>query len=250
MSLISFQIFAIISIFLIALLSGLLPISIMQKHQKALAFGDAWASGIFLGAALFHMLPESEKFFSHADYPYASLFCITGFLLLLIIERSVLQITDPDFKKNFHITGILLLIILSIHSLIEGAAIGINVNFAEVVTIFIAVIAHKGSASFALASNLRRGGISKNIVVIMIVLFSLMSPIGIIFSSLALKFSSQYSDVMTAIFNAFAAGSFLYIGLRHILEENFAEYKHQNPLKEFFAILAGVILMGVIAIWT
>jgi len=86
---------------------------------------------------------------------------------------------------------------------------------------------------------------------LMIFIFSLMTPVGIILSNIILAFSKQHSAlIMEGIFNAFAAGSFLYIGMRHMLEEHFAEYKHANPLKEFIAIISDIFLMAVIAIWT
>ena len=255
MSVISFEIFAIIILFLMAFIAGLLPSSIMKRHQNALALGDAWAGGIFLGAALFHMLPDANKILSSAfpgsDYPFASLFCILGFLLLLMTERTVIQLTDSNHKNNSYITGILLLIILSIHSIIEGTAIGINVTLAAIIPITIAVLAHKGSASFALAMNLHRSQLQTKTITFMIFIFSLMTPLGIILSNIILIFSKQHSSlIMEGIFNAFAAGSFLYIGMRHMLEEHFAEYKHTNPLKEFIAIISGIFLMAVIAIWT
>src|SRR5688572_28562768 len=62
----------------------------LQASFEANQLGEALASGIFLGAAFFHMLPESISIFSHhtsIHYPIAEAICISGFLLLLLLER-------------------------------------------------------------------------------------------------------------------------------------------------------------------
>ena len=60
------------------------------EHRPSLEAADAFASGIFLGAALFHMLPDAIHEFSSLNdtsYPLAELFCALGFLILLFLER-------------------------------------------------------------------------------------------------------------------------------------------------------------------
>lgn len=253
MSLITFQIIAAVVIFLMAILAGLLPSQVLSRHEKGLAIGDAWASGVFLGAALLHMLPDAANGFRTLapNYPYAYLICLSGFIFLTVLERTALKLTPLGKKNRPYVTGILLLIILSIHSFIEGGAIGINTAISSAMTIFIAVLAHKGSASFALAMNLHRTSLKTKHVITMIILFSLMTPLGILISAIIVDQSQGMSEqLLESSFNAFAAGTFLYIGVRHITEKQFAEYTHVDSVTEYIAIIAGIIVMAIVAIYT
>lgn len=253
MSLVAFQILSATIIFLVALIAGLLPSQVLMRHEKGLAIGDAWASGVFLGAAFLHMLPDAAEGFLKANihYPFIYAICLAGFLFLGILERVALNLTPFVKKDRSHITGILLLIILSIHSIIEGGAIGINVTISIAMTIFIAVLAHKGAASFALAMNLHRSPIKHKTVIAMIVFFSLMTPLGIFLAALVVDYTQAPAELLLeAIFNAFAAGTFLYIGVRHLMEKQFAEYTHIDGATEYLAIIAGILVMAIVAIYT
>jgi solute carrier family 39 (zinc transporter), member 1/2/3 len=155
--LIYYKIAAAIFIFLVTVIAVFYPFKI-RKHphlHHLLDFADAFASGVFLGAALFHMLPEAtgqlQLLFPELHYPLAGLLCVSGFLLLLFLERL-----SVSKSKNYSTIPYVLGVIIIIHSLIEGAVLGINTEFSALSIIFMAVIAHKGSESFALSVTLSR----------------------------------------------------------------------------------------------
>ncbi|MEI8055714.1 MAG: ZIP family metal transporter [bacterium] len=112
-----FKTIAATSIFLLTLTAGLLPLKVAKNKNHLLYLGDAFASGIFLSTALLHLLPDADKGFhqvlTNNTYPIAPLICSATFISLLIMERTVLTYGAP-----------FLLILLSIHSLVEGTAIG------------------------------------------------------------------------------------------------------------------------------
>ena len=54
------KIIAAIITFFIALGFGLLPLHFSERHKHLLSIGDAFAGGVFLSAALLHMLPNAE----------------------------------------------------------------------------------------------------------------------------------------------------------------------------------------------
>lgn len=251
MSLLLFKIVAIILIFSLTLSTGFLPIRLAKKYSHILHYGDVFASGVFLSAALIHLLPDASISFNtvcnNCHYPLAELFCIATFLILLLIEKGMKSycLHHNTFFHN-HATPYLLILMLSIHSFIEGAAIGINADFAGAFLIFFAVIAHKGSESFALSSNLHRYSLPTKKIAKIMLLFSFITPLGILSASLSSQLiNSTSGTLITAILNAVAAGTFLYIGATHIVEER----KENNYFAEAAALIAGVALMSIVAIW-
>jgi zinc transporter 1/2/3 len=143
----------------------------------------------------------------------------------------------------------LLAIVLSIHSFIAGVALGIESTILGSIILFIAIIAHKGSAAFSLAINMMRGGILKSTHVRGILLFSCMTPIGILLGSgLASAFESNTSDLIEGVFDSLAAGTFIYVSVLDIIEEEFSI--PGNEALKFVSIMVGLSLMALLAVWT
>lgn len=252
MTLSFYKIAAGILIFLVTLLAIIYPIKSrsLPKHHRPLELADAFASGIFLGTALFHMLPDAVKAFAAlpatAPYPIAEFICAAGFLILLFMERLSHFYTAA--KDNENTFSYVLALILIVHSLIEGAVLGVNPTFADTVVIFIAIIAHKGSESFALAVVLNRSELSLRQITYLIILFSLMTPIGITLGMFLTHSFQTYALISTASFNAFAAGTFLYMSTLHHINHHQRQHETESLL-EFGALLGGLMVMGLLAGW-
>ncbi|MES2218221.1 MAG: ZIP family metal transporter [Pseudomonadota bacterium] len=250
MSLITYKIVAAVIILLAGLIGVVYPLKVraFPTHNPMLEMGDALASGIFLGAALFHMLPDAIKTFNDAlpsvNYPLAEFFCAGGFLLLLFFERI-----SGDHHEHHHAAipyGVALILI--IHSLIEGMVLGIYTTFASAVVIFVAIVAHKSSESFALAIILNRSSLSLRHVFILVSVFLLMTPLGIFFgTALTTHLHSEMAQLVTAAFSAFAAGTFLYMSTLHHINHHQREH-HGEGLMEFFSLVLGLVVMGLVAV--
>ena len=250
LTLLSFKIIAAIAIFSAAFFAGILPALFHEKPSRGRFLAEALASGIFIGAALFHMLPDAQHGFKLLDvnYPFAILLCVLGFILLTIIER-----TSKTLNKKMHsakITGILLTIILSIHSIIEGAALGINMTISGAFVIFVAIIIHKSLASFALVISLHRANFALRRTMTMLIIFSIMTPLGIFMASMIGSLLAHDSGILAeAILNAITAGSFLYIGTLDTLGKQLKPQRLLERLREFSAFMVGLVLMGAVAAW-
>src|SRR5262249_8424204 len=143
--------------------------------------------------------------------------------------------------------SILAVIILSLHSLFEGTAIGLSNHFLTASMIFIAVIAHKSAAGFALAIQLKRSNLNQTNKIAGFGLFTLMTTLGI-FMGYSILLISNSINILIPTFNALAAGTFLYIGTLHGLERA-TLIKHCCNLKEFLVMLYGFALMACVALW-
>jgi|GEM_PF-914705 len=265
MTLTLFKITAAILIFFLTLLAGIIPLHFVTRNEKAFHLSDSFASGIFLSAAMLHFLPYAEttftKIYGTDSYPVAQLYCVISFIGLMFMERGIamyskhhadrknknLSADDSNYiaHKNL-VTPILMLAVLSIHSLIEGAAIGISTNFAEAILIFIAIVVHKGTESLALVSNLYRYALKFKNINRLATIFSLMTPLGILLATLVNNtIDTATGKNLAGIFNAVAAGTFLYLGSVHIMECR----KSFEDFGEIISLILGIALMSVISIW-
>lgn len=253
MTLIIYKSIAALVIFLTSITIVIYPIKKRgtPKHGESAELGEALASGIFLGAAFFHMLPDALKGFGslypqHA-FPFAETICIAGFLLLLFLER--LSLTFSSIKSKQTLPYILLLILI-VHAITEGAALGIGETLSETVMLFIAIAAHKTSETFALCTTLLRHELPFKRVIGTIIFFACMTPIGIALgASVDQLVVGREGELIAASFNAFAAGTFLYISTLHHV--HFHQHgKDSRGMLEFASLVVGVVTMGIISFWT
>jgi zinc transporter 1/2/3 len=143
----------------------------------------------------------------------------------------------------------LLPLVLSVHAFIEGTALGINTTLVNVLAIFIAIIAHKGSESFALATNLGRSHLAMRRAMPLFLIWAMMSPLGVLVgSAMASNLQSHTGQVTAAVFNAFAAGTFLYIATLH-KTTHMCSSKNSNHFLEFGLMLVGLGIMALVEIW-
>jgi zinc transporter 1/2/3 len=249
-SLTAAKVLAAVLIFALALIAGLLPIRLANTRQHLISIADAFAGGVFLSASFLHMLPDALEGFHVAlpnmAYPIALLVVMLTFFMLFVLEHSNLFIQREHSVEHRATTPYLLALLLGVHSILEGAAIGINTHLADAAVIFFAVLAHKGSESFALAIKLYRYAVNTKQVVKVIILFACMTPLGIFIAMYACSILQNNAALLAAaIFNALAAGTFLYIGAVHIIGEPDNIFCRCGMI----SLLSGMALMAVVAIW-
>jgi zinc transporter ZupT len=252
-NLVIYKVAAALLIFIASLATVIYPLKKKTKltHMESFQIGEALASGIFLGAAFFHMLPDSIKMFTHLygtlTFPIPEVICVLGFLFLLLLER--VSLVSTNFQSH-HPVPYILFIILTIHAVIEGAALGIGTTLSESIMLFIAIVAHKGSESFGLCVAMLRHQLPFKRIVIILIFFALMTPLGIGLGTVVnLLTFERNGELAAAVFNAFAAGTFLYIStLHHIHFHKHA--KDAQGLVEFGSLVLGSVIMGVIALWS
>jgi solute carrier family 39 (zinc transporter), member 1/2/3 len=259
MNIILFKITAFLAVLFTGLGGGLLALRVgsMRNSQKIFSLGNAFAGGIFLGAGLLHMFPDARDSFKTIlgsyDFPWVSLICACGFLLILFIEKvatrghdDLVQVGEATSHGRF--TPYILAVVLSIHSLIAGIALGTEDIIAKAFIILLAIVAHKGSAVFALSVNLTKEGVNGKQLGKIITLFSFMTPAGIILGVLLTAFLKGKAEVMVeGVFDALAAGTFLYVAFIDIIEEEFSVAIDRG--KKFILLTFGLGVMAVLAVF-
>lgn len=210
---------------------------------ELLTIGNCIAGGIFIGAGLIHTLADSASLYGQLmpglDFPIWAATAGLSIVFLLWIDHRLGHASRGDQSSSFA-----LLIILSLHSLIAGIALGLEAHTTQALAILIAILAHKGSAAFAL--GLQTG--DKNYWRQMIG-FALMTPIGVLFgATLVDSLTGDSGLYFEAVFDSVAAGTFLYVALCEILPSELKQAKNSTTLTA--SAVAGLLLMALLAIYT
>lgn len=207
-----------------------------------LSVGNCFAGGIFIGAGLIHTLADSAGLFTELypdmDFPIWAALAGLAIVLLMWIDKSASR------GSNGRVGGATLFLVLSIHSLLAGMALGVEAHPAQAIAILIAIVAHKGSAAFALGLRSTEAHYWRRMTA-----FALMTPIGVVIGTgITLLLQSQSEQRFEAVFDAIAAGTFLYVALSEILPGELEDNEHVH--RAMISTVAGLLLMAVLALYT
>ncbi|CAM2969396.1 TPA: ZIP family metal transporter [Legionella pneumophila] len=239
-----------VSIFIVILIAGWYPFKKRLKDDKHIDFpiGETLATGVFLGAALLHMLPESNTLFKEMGYNYPFAFIITGvvFLIFLWFEHLGKELYHHHNAEH-PAFAILAWAMLSVHSLMLGAALGFTQYNSMIIMLFLAIITHKWAESLAIAIQLNKSSMSTRKSMVFFFFFSLMTPLGIYFGWY-FGYGVETNSLFDPILIAASAGTFLYLGTLHGLERCVMVERCCN-LSDFSFVIIGFLLMASVAIY-
>lgn len=253
MDLFWFKLLSVVIILIAGFIGGIAPLrlKLSTPRERHLHWGSAFSGGVFFGVGLLHMIPDAIENFNYfaPDLQFPLVLFITGlaFIFILLLEKVVAGGHEGISRLlgSRPLYPFMLALVLSIHSLIAGSVLGLEDTLVESFAIFVAIFAHKSAAAFALGISLQRADLTTKRFIYIILFFSLMTPIGII---LGTYFSGSIDAILESIFDALAAGTFLYVAIVEIMEEVFE--KPKDLWIKFFFIVLGFGLMAVLAMWT
>lgn len=142
------------------------------------------------------------------------------------------------------LTALFLGIALSLHSVLEGLALGAQQTINASEDVLLAIGAHKGLAAYALGASLVDSNATSGKFWRVAGAFSIASPIGIMFGYLL----SEVSDnLVAAALSALASGTFLYVAMMEVIPKELNDGKHITS--KLIALFLGFGAMSVLAIW-
>ncbi|KAH6938809.1 hypothetical protein HPB50_013147 [Hyalomma asiaticum] len=152
-------------------------------------------------------------------------------------ERNVESIHgDPNSHSSLR--SIVLVMSLSLHSVFEGIAIGLQPNAQLLLQILAAVSIHKSILAFTLGLNLAHSRLGHCSVVASALIFSLMAPLGMVFAILLMQENTGEAALLNGILQGLACGTFLYVTFFEVLPH---EMSHtHNRLPKVLCIVLGV----------
>ncbi|WP_224365321.1 ZIP family metal transporter [Hyalangium versicolor] len=228
---------------LLGAIAGALVVVFTHRATRLVSF-LAFAAGVMLGAAFFHMLPEA---FHGGGYPSFTL-VPAGFVFLVVLERNFLSHSCEEpincTEHAHHGLGLAAFVGLSVHTLIDGVALGSSVKEGVGLMAFIAIIAHKVPSSLSLASILKSEGKSTPVILAYSAFYGLMVPVGagLYFASDAALSFERFSPWALA----FSAGTFLYIAVSDLLP-HVSRHGKDRQGRNLVALIAGLLLMLALA---
>ena len=146
-----------------------------------------------------------------------------------------------------------LFLAMSFHSVMEGLGLGVSSTAEHMVPIFMAIVAHKGVAGFALGTSLLESKISREKFIVFSLVFSAATPLGALAGSLGVMAGhSAKTDIFVGICTALASGTFLQVATMELLPRALADENTTRPkrrLRRVLAFMLGFIFMSLLAIW-
>ncbi|NCT56229.1 MAG: ZIP family metal transporter [Legionella sp.] len=246
------KLFFALSALTMILVAGYFPFKkrLAQAEQEHTDFplGETLGTGVFLGAALLHMLPEAQTLFMKQGYHYPFALLISGivFLLFLWFEHLGKELYHHHHNHTTHPAfAIVAWIMLSIHSFVLGTALGLSQDYSMQIMLFLAIIAHKWAESFAIAVQLNKSTLSPSIAITLFLSFAMMTPLGIGIGWYVGRDVSTHSFI-DPLLMAISAGTFLYLGTLHGLERCVMVKRCCN-LRDFSFVIVGFLLMAAVA---
>lgn len=147
-----------------------------------------------------------------------------------------------------YIVAYLLVLALSFHNIFEGIALGTQQDYPSTVSIFIAILAHSPLAGFALGVSLVKARATPLMLLSCLFIFSFMTMAGAALGlGLSYALEGDTLTVVSACFQSFSAGTFLFVALEEIIPKEMAMPK-DKALKLFLCLL-GLLFMAAVKLF-
>jgi len=164
-----------------------------------------FSAGTFIGAVLFHMIPDANPILGYQMvYPM-----LIGFITIYGIEKAL---GSKDFSTRelaFQKMALSALMGISFHSFVEGFAMGAAtlMNFGFV--FIAAIVFHKFPAAMLLgALFFKAGKYNRKTIISIIFIFALTTPLGVLLSYDVFGPTNKY---LLGLAIAVSAGTFIYL---------------------------------------
>ena len=229
--------------FVSTLIGGLVAV----RYSKKFGILAAFAAGVLIAVSLFDLLPETFRLATKAGVSLERVMYVTaaGFIFLLILECyfSVHRVCLPDgscSNVRHHRGGFFAAGELSVHSFMDGLAIGVGfqIEFHVGIIVAFAVIAHDFSDGLNTVTVMLRAGNSLRASIKMLLLDAIAPVVGAL-STQAVAIPESYLMLSLPFF----AGGFLYLGSSDLLPQ---AHEMNDPLISIVFTLLGLLLIFVI----
>lgn len=217
-------------------MGGLLPL-LLPRMRPHLPVALSVSAGIMMGTACLHLLPDAMVLVG-ANVGWALL---AGFLFLYLFEQFVTVHICEAMGCEVHHIGIAALFGLSVHTFVNGIAMGAGFMSGIGAVVTLAVAAHKLPEAFSLTAILLHENYRRVHIVLMSLLFMSMIPLGVVVVRL---FAVSPESPLTGYALAFSAGTFLHIAVSDLLPEVHRSSHHRLVILTAFILGVAVTALA------
>jgi zinc transporter ZupT len=210
----------VITILFISTMTGGMLANSIDFDAKAIRYPLIFAGSFLFSITIIHMLPEA---FSFDENPVKiGIYILIGFFLQQVLEYFSSGIEHGHFHKGETITAASkwsIVIALIIHSILEGTLLNHDSPFHdknESYAVLAGILLHKVPAAFALMTTLKTGQKFTATQWLILMAFSVSSPIGMVLSGFLVNVSQESLTILFAI----VCGSFLHISTTIFVESS------------------------------
>ncbi|MFT6866155.1 MAG: zinc transporter ZupT [Cyclobacteriaceae bacterium] len=233
----------VIAILIISTLAGGLLSNSIDFKPETIRNPLIFAGSFLFSITIIHILPEVYSF--GMNPMEIGLYVLIGFFLQQFLEYFSSGIEHGHLHKGHDLTETSkwsIVIALIVHSLLEGSLLTHDSPFHEKnesYSVLAGILLHKVPAAFALMTTLKTGQKFTKSQWIILILFSVASPIGLLLSGYILDLSHNVLIILFAV----VAGSFLHISTTIFVESS---PNHHFGLKKILISLlgAGIAIMS------
>ncbi|XP_075032305.1 zinc transporter ZIP1 [Calonectris borealis] len=274
---------SLVLLLLLPLACGLAPLCCFRQppspadaRSPVLSLVSCFAGGVFLATCLLDLLPDYLASISAAleglrvtlQFPLPEFILAMGFFLVLVLEQVALAQREPSSipeetrallptnsiqtpspqppvpGARSAVRAGLLVLALALHAVLEGLALGLQEAEGAVLRVCLALLLHKCAVAFSLALKLLRGRLRPPAVVACLVLFAMMSPLGVGLGTAVAAGAGPRQRLCRGVLEGLATGTFLYITFLEILPQELGVPQHRVP--KVILLLAGFALVTAI----
>lgn len=223
-----------VAAFVSTLLGGLFALRLGDRLHLILGF----SAGAVIAVAFFDLIPESLTLGGGAPSTLTAYMAL-GFVVYLVVDRLLLS--HPHDNTHAHGRGILGAGSLSLHSLLDGVAVGFafQVSSAVGLIVALAVLAHDFSDGINTVNMIVKNGGNRTSAMRWLIVDALAPVVGIV-ATMFIAVSQGALGILLALF----AGFFLYIGASDLIPES--HHAHPTFLTTAMTVLGVGVLFVVI----
>lgn len=236
----SYIVFSTIAVGLIGVLGAYGVIGLLAKNRERIILLVSLAAGSMIAVSFFDLLPEALT--SHGDLMTIFEFLVLGFIIFLLIEKTVLFYHCHEENCQIHSTTKLVILGDAVHNFLDGVAIAASFLVSAKLGFFttLAIILHEIPHEIGTLGVLMHNGYSKLKAMVYNLFLALTGILGGILAYFALNIFTNLLPYLLAL----TAGGFLYIAATDLLPEIHKEgkTKFKISLHSLFFVL-GVVIM-------
>lgn len=157
--------------------------------------------------------------------------------------------TDRERKVLFSVRSILIVLALSVHSVFEGMAIGLQLSVPDVWKLFLAVALHDVPVHFCVGMEMFNNCIRKLHIIVYFLILSIINSVGIIIGILVTEHAGEGRDVtqtlVIGVLQGLAGGTLLYITFYEVLDREKLSKAGMTGMLGCFLIACGFAFMAL-----